>query len=278
MYPLRFLLIPLSLAPVVLSRPLQITPVIENVDNPLGPDIGDVPPHLFDTVRQVTEAKDEANLMLRKMKQVIANPTWPGHNEIIKASFGPDHNRGKIMETLDKIDNANIRTRVHPPVMPLPPTRTQGTTRWIRPPGHPRAQPADELVDSIGFSQPFYNLNVKGRAGTLIHEAAHYAADAGDHVLEKHTGESHIINRRKGIRLGSKTGKTKLAYREEDFNHPADTPEASSQHLTWPGLINRTPNMHECADAYRVFAHLCDKHMQRRDIHIFTRALTEGDK
>jgi hypothetical protein len=297
MHTLRFLFILLSLASVVFSRPLEITPVIQS-EQPDAPDkrITSVPPRSIrnstdSRVMKIIAAKYKANSMLDKMKHVIETPTLQQHREIIKASFGPprNHDTNKIMETIEGMRNANIRTRVHPLLAWSSPEITiPADTSFIDPAegvaglphGDAPTNREGQVADNIQFSQPFYDLNLNGTAGILIHEAAHYTAHASDFSV-KHLFPPYRprIYRTDTPFPSECTFRFPHAYREEDFNYPAKTPEASSsRNPHWHRLINEVSDMHECADAYRVFAHLCDNHLRTRDIYLSKRALLEGDK
>jgi hypothetical protein len=104
-----------------------------------------------------------ANQMIPKMNHVINDPTKPEHQELIKAAFGTAglQHTDKIKETIDKIDKANVRTRV--PTENLP-EGTDAATRWIAPAKgagglpHGTAPQTDKglVADSVVFNKGFY--------------------------------------------------------------------------------------------------------------------------
>jgi hypothetical protein len=104
-------------------------------------DIGGALPHGTQAnLRKLVAAKNSANRMLNKMKQVIESPTLPQHRAIIQASFGPQHENNKIRETIQGIRSATIRARVHP----LVPSTSPADTRFME---HPENNP--KVPDSV---------------------------------------------------------------------------------------------------------------------------------
>jgi len=126
-------------------------------------------------------------------------------------------------------------------------------------------------------------------------QAAHYAAHASDDLLVTEWQLSHIPARypkhsnihplftdppesdRRGFRPSG-------AVKPENLDHPAATPSANLLHPVWLGTQGHAYNMEECADAYRVMAHLCDAAIpdtdaatSDTDAHVLKRALPEGD-
>jgi len=279
MHPLRFLFIPLSLASVILSRPLEITPVVESIpSDPDGPMTPDIPlgaisshsnsPEIQDRIQKIVEAKNKVNLMLPKMKHVIEDPFLPAHKEIIKTSFGKWDGRkaDKIKETIDKMQNANIRARVDPLLVPVCENMIPADTGFVRPAEGAAGLPhgvaptnsVGRVADNMQFSEPFYQLNVDGRAGTLIHEAARYTANASKYAM------ANIHTQKHEIRPDGPSGSGwvfrhpgPFAYNVQDLNHH---PAGAYCTRDWYQLKHDVPNMQDCADAYRVFAHLCDQH------------------
>jgi hypothetical protein len=177
------------------------------------------------------EARLSANRMLNKMKHVIQNPASPRHSAIIQASFGPRHDNQQISQTIQRMRQVNMRTRVHPLVHPLVPSPSPADTRFmVHPVNHAL------VADSVVLRPSFFGLTPAAGGETLIPEAARYTRSAGVHA-------------------------------ECDMNHNLLQLTQDSQNMH-----------HQCADAYSVFANLCDQAIHRRDVHILKRALLEGDK
>jgi len=279
MHTLRLLFILLSLASVNLSRPLDVTAVREAIPpHPNSPDIPTggalelLPPGTQANLEGLLEARLSANRMLNKMKAVIQTPASPDHRAIIRASFGPQHDHQQISQTIQGMREAYIRARVHPLVHPLVPSSPADTRFIIQPIGRAR------VADSVVLRPSFFGLTPAAGGGTLIREAARYTSGAGLQARQHRiTGQCHILPEGAALPHG-RTFQRTSAVCHEDLNLPAATPAECYRNLDWWTLTQQCPNMHQCADAYRVFGNLCNHAIQRRDVHILKRALLEGDK
>jgi hypothetical protein len=275
MHTLRLLFILLSLSSVNLSRPLDVTPVREAL--PPHPNSPDIPIPIEDALeaghgdnlRTLLEARLSANRMLNKMKEVIQNPASPGHSEIIQAAFGPRHDNQQIIHTIQRMRDVDMRARVHP----LVPSLSPAVTRFVvQPIGHAR------VADSVVLGPSFFGLHPAAGGGTLIREAARYTAGAGVHCRQhRANGQCHILPEGAAL-LQDRTWRRTPAFLHEDLEFPASIPAECAMNADWMRITQNSRNMHQCADAYRVFGNLCNYAIQRRDVHILKRALLEGDK
>lgn len=137
------------------------------------------------------------------MEDVLRNPTAPGNEDKIKTAFGPSgiKNTDELLRNVGLIKAANV------PI--LTPDKTQFVDKKT---GGPRLAGAiyhDEddsgsgaiktegangnLFKHVELGSTFYDhpmVKKEDRAGTLIHEAAHWAAYSGDHV----TKDKYVLN------------------------------------------------------------------------------------
>jgi len=272
MHTLRLLFILLSLASVNLSRPLDVAPVMEAIPrHPNRPDIPlpvDLRADHQANLQTIVEARLSANRMLNKMNHVIQNPALPRNSAIIQASFGPRHEHQMIAGTIRRMREVTMRTRVHP----LVPSRSPADTRFI-------GRPGNLVPDSVVLGPSFFGLTPAAGGGTLIREAARYTTGAGVHVLQHDDSrECRVLPEGEAPPRGPKWKYRTPAVLQDDLNHPMQTPAECAMDDHWSDLTQHSGNMHDCADAYRVFGNLCNYAIHRRDVHILKRALLEGDK
>jgi len=265
MHPLRFLLIPLSLASVAFPRPLVITPVQPAPNAAQDPHLPDVPA-TGTAPPWVPAVQNTANGMLIKMLQVICNPTEANHKEIIDASFGPsDANKiEKIKDGIVKITNANVRLRIPPPNMPSP---VHNSLRFSRPEGPRRNAPTVHngwVTDSVTLAHDSGDSHVD-TAAALIHRTAGYAAHANTRV--ELTPELKL----KMLPLGASSPTALPIPIQYRSGNALTTPAQVNANRAWAPIRDLIVNAEQNSESYRVMAYLCDAHYRKRD-------LLEGDE
>jgi len=279
MLPLRFLLPILLFDSVyVLSRPLSVEYVVAQPKEAL-PCIPapQTPPNLNQddwtgdrpNREIINDAVSLANQMLRKMMQVIETPDTAGHKKMIEAAFGRHANIGRIKKNIEAIIEATIRICESKYLC----EETFGKTTGIQPQadaagkGERQAKVTGEdyVMDRMTFSTIFFEFSAnERRATTVIHEAAHYVNHATDDVVEfPAIGEGAV-----GMKIcaygemvpDGATFQEGYAYHEmpkDLLSHPTTVDQVRSD-KEWEALTESAHNMDESADAYRVFAHLCE--------------------
>lgn len=129
------------------------------------------------------------------MEAVLKNPTAPGNEDKIRTAFGQSgvDNVADILKNVGHIKGATM------------PILTADKSKFVDKDGKPRlaatvyhdgqddgdtgaiktAGPNDNLFSHAVLGSPFYDkLGKDDQAGTIIHEAAHWAAWSGDHVTK----------------------------------------------------------------------------------------------
>jgi len=279
MLPLRFLLPVLLFDSVyVLSRPLKADFVAPGQHDYLpdvpAPETTPPDPKYWTSGRSnreiINNAVVLANQMLRKMMQVIDTPKDVGHPEMITAAFGSHANIRIIKEKIEELIRATIRIRESKASN----GRNLGQTMWIRPPANAggedeeqaKVSDDDRVLDRILFSWIFFDvLRDEHRAGCVIHEAAHYVNRATDDVVglgakgETVTGiEMHPFGATTPV---GAILRENYAYHVMPTDSPLKYPTTVDQVDSdphWKDLTKSAHNMEESAEAYRVFAHLCE--------------------
>jgi hypothetical protein len=200
--------------------------------------------------------------MLDKMGHVVSNPTTSDlHRAIIGASFGPirESQLDVIKANIQKMKDANVRLRTTP-------AQTSGP-RFL---GTYSNGEANVVLDSVRFSHTVHSAPDVEKAGVLIHQTAIFATHANSNAAT-------LPRNKMGIPVPPQSGPNVLKYTGPRPRDPAEV-EANED---WASIRHRTVNMEQCAEAFRVMAHLCDATISDtaiRDTALSRRALLEGDK
>jgi hypothetical protein len=221
-----------------------------------------------DANRQIfEEGLAKANENLAKTKAVMENPTDKDNKKLIVSAFGQKaygNDLDEIKANVNKIADANMRTRL--PTQKkgdFKDRRTIGVTNWVHEDG-------EFKPNSLGFGKKFYDksTSVDTRAGTIVHEAAHYAADAGDdvHPADHRIQKGHE-EKEDGINYGS--GYTASPELPKTIHEVAEDKDFTK-------LRGKSPNMKDNAESYAVLTNLC-AHKTREYIPLARRALESRD-
>jgi len=253
----------LALLPLVLSTPIPAwgTTVMNK------PAVNDKASQ--DRVTAFNQADARAKEMVDKMV-TVANSNKPEHKKIVNDAFGPNADRTKIKATIHKLNTEKVKigttdvAGVKPDlVASTPVTRPNGPT------GNIKLGPNFFAADS---SKDY-------RAGTLIHEATHQQSHTGDVINKDDKIVGTLEDQKKNIKMQD-NGRPHIGYHFPGAENPKKVPTSAAD-LSDKYKNNRdnvVKNMHDNADSYRVFAHLCSQPgVARRDIELFSRALLEAD-
>ncbi|KAF9474337.1 hypothetical protein BDN70DRAFT_884904 [Pholiota conissans] len=183
---------------------------------------------------------------------------------LFHAAFGQNADVNVVDSTISQLENGNIRAKLdtHPftggEIAAIPWTK-DGKKPWT--------------AGDAQFSAQFHGvganaLNNAGRAGTLIHEATHQLSKTGDdvnksnNIARPYDGRSQAVN----------TGYT------SNHNMHKTVAEVTAD-TAYTNVRDNVGNMHINAESYAVFGSLCSQPgaLRRRDLHLFNRALFEGD-
>ncbi|KAF9474336.1 hypothetical protein BDN70DRAFT_321592 [Pholiota conissans] len=226
---------------------------------------------------RLEKAKTDANQQIEAMRKGynLRKTTAKGEFE---AAFGkhPNLKHGVISSTIKDLETKNIRVKLatHPFNAPDEDPKSIAAIPWSRRPDAQGNEVGPWTAGKALFSSQFHGsgrnkLNDAGRAGTLIHEATHQLSKTGDNVnkggniIQPHDGSSHAVEGRTGYTSAHNMHKTIAKVNaDREFTDTRDNAN----------------NMHSNAESYAVFASLCSKrNFDRRDIHLFNRALLAGD-
>jgi hypothetical protein len=253
----------LAILPLVLSTPIPAwsTTVVNK------PAVNDKDSQ--DRVTAFNQADARAKEMVQKMAKV-ANSDKPEHKKIVNDAFGPNADRSKIKATIKKLDTEPVRigtTDVAGVKADL--VATTPVTRPNGPTGNIKLGPNFFAADS---SKDY-------RAGTLIHEATHQQSHTGDLINKNDRIVGALEDQKTNIKM-QENGRPHIGYHFPGEANPKKVPTSAAD-LSDKYKNNRdkvVKNMHDNADSYRVFAHLCSQPgVARRDIELFSRALLEAD-
>jgi hypothetical protein len=222
----------------------------------------------YDANRQIfEEGLAKANENLAKTKAVMDNPKDKDNKKLIVSAFGQkaySNDLDEIKANVNKIADANLRTRLATQKKgDFKDPKAIGITNWVEKNGV--FEP-----NSVGFGKEFYDkdTSVDARAGTIVHEAAHYAADAGDNV---HPTDHRILKgheeKEDGIDYGS--GYTQSHELPKTIHEVAEDKDFTK-------LRGKSPNMKDNAESYAVLTNLC-AHQTREYIPLARRALESRD-
>jgi hypothetical protein len=204
--------------------------------------------------------------MIHFMHQVISDPTTPAHKEIIDASFGPSgaDKTAEIKNRIEKMKDANVRLRITPTDIA---TTLHFSSPEVTRHNAPRVVDGRWVTDSVQVGNNFLSVQNSLKAAVLIHQTAMYAAHANIRAEDTPEGKLKILPL-------NALGRTILTH---DIQYEGDeaptTPAQVNDNRHWADLRDKTVNMEQSAEAYRVMAYLCDKHPT-----LMKRALLEGDK
>ncbi|KAF9521538.1 hypothetical protein CPB83DRAFT_245616 [Crepidotus variabilis] len=252
----------LALVQAVLSTPLGIT-----YDKPA------VGAATIANKQRLDDATTLANTQITHMRSGIdkAIAGEPKALALYEAAFGKagtNSDMTKVQDTVQALQTGTIHAKVaafpfrNGEIASVPWTENKAANTWDAGPAR--------------FGSAFHdttNMDANGRAGTVIHEATHQLKKTGD-AVDKTTGAI-------------------LRADQDDKNaHPIDNvsgyTNAPNMHKKvadvtkdkkFTAVRNSAPNMHDNAESYAVFASLCSQPgaLRRRDLHLFNRALVEGD-
>ena len=119
------------------------------------------------------------------MQTALENPDVGNNRYNIETAFGQSANIPRIRDNVIRMQAATMN--VHS-VIPNPANRFYAAVspkkdmQWKQVVVNGRTQ-----YDRVGFGSAFFapGYSMDDQAGTLIHEASHYAADTRDHVLQE---------------------------------------------------------------------------------------------
>ncbi|KAF9526965.1 hypothetical protein CPB83DRAFT_436220 [Crepidotus variabilis] len=221
--------------------------------------------------QRLDDATALANTQIGKMREGLnkAKAGEPKAKALYEAAFGKagtNSDMGKVDDTVKALETGKLKAKLaaHPfannEIAAVPWTQDKKTDPWVAGPAR--------------FGKQFHeSLDVNGRAGTVIHEATHQLKKTGDEVHKT-------------------TGKIFRADEDNKDAHPIDSvsgyTSAQNMHKTtadvakdkkFTAVRDKASNMHDNAESYAVFASLCSQPgaLRRRDLHLFNRALVEGD-
>ncbi|KAF9483967.1 hypothetical protein BDN70DRAFT_214221 [Pholiota conissans] len=184
---------------------------------------------------------------------------------LYEASFGKNADANEVDNAIKQLETGKIKAKVatHPftagEIAAVPWTKN-GNQPWT--------------AGDAQFSKQFHGsgknkLNDAGRAGTIIHEATHQLSKTGDDVNKS----GKIIRPNDGSSKPSgNTGYT------SNHNFHKTVAEVNAD-TSFTAVRDSAPNMHHNAESYAIFGSLCSQPgaLRRRDLHLFSRALAEGD-
>lgn len=213
--------------------------------------------------KTINDAAAEAHRRVVKMRETLDHPNDPTNRKRIETAFGRNANLHEISTVVGNLEHGNL------------PVLTADPTVYDR----ERGKPANAVVsynrDSKGkidtkgwpmkhakIGSRFHGMSKAEQAGTLIHEATHYQSLTGDDV-GKH---SKVIQSASSDKVYSARGGYATDNRGATIT--SDTIKAdqgaSLKNTPYDALRKNSPNMHQNADSYRVFAALCARSLYKR--------------
>lgn len=246
---------------------------------PLTVEIEDVPSGHEENAQMVKDAATLANERILKMEATLEDYTNPVNQARIEAAFGTKADINQIKATVQKMKSDSV------PIHTADPSKHDGVAKT----SYNRDENQQIIRDNKGLStmkyvqlgSGFYTMDPNDRAGTLIHEAAHYVAAAGDDYRPNIKQKLVVKGNEKSTRLdmqeaGYATDKEKKNVLHQDIvgnvspQGRAENFNTLVQGSDFYSVRNNAKNMHDNADSYRVFASLCSRSLYRR-------ALRRGD-
>lgn len=211
---------------------------------------------------RLTAATAEANNHITKMETALNDPTNAKHKPLIDAAFGtdPSLDLNHIKANVQKLKTGTVPVTLH----------NSGNSKTMA-----YTQYNDHMVPQhVDFGKKFHTSALSTQAGTLIHEATHHLGDTGDYIKDgKMLKGSHPDETdRSGY-----AGKQSFYKTTKSLNGDKIWTNMRDGHTDKDGVVHAaTKNMHDNAESYAQFASLCNAALRRRDLHMYRRALAEG--
>ncbi|KAG6856167.1 hypothetical protein H0H87_006851 [Tephrocybe sp. NHM501043] len=195
---------------------------------------------------------------------------------LYNAAFGPadiNSDPKKVDKTINALENGNLRGSVTTTKFENP--NMIAKIHWV---GEKKKNGPTWISRPVEFGDRFHaskgveeslKLNNAGRAGTLIHEAAHQLAYAGDDVNK--SGKIVKVNDGRSKKDGRDGYSSNANMHKTVAEIDADT--------QYRDIRKEIKNMHDNAESYALFASLCSQPgaLRRRDVRLWNRALRVGN-
>jgi hypothetical protein len=230
--------------PIILLWAASIIPGIFAVplDLSFGNNAGD-----DENKKHFSDAMPEVNRQINAMQQNLADANG-GRSKEFLAAFG------------DKADVDQVRKRVKAMKNGDFLVESAQTSNDVTLGGVPKgANGMGQAKFGLGFHKPPPSVkDLNGmRAGTIIHEASHQLVQTGDKVVD---GTKQIIKPFDDDKIHKQASSAINGYAatSDVIKSEADLGD------NYKKLRDSSPNMHDNADSYRVYANLCSKSLYRR--------------